>query len=166
MLHLFSPACQSTALGSTHNYLLYSPSQTEHSCQRTSTQTHGEKRNTQLQDVNLQYDGFLHQSSILLALKHHMQPLCQITERLPASTCLRPRLAGLVPDKTVTLSKISSLAGDKKLYGRINAPAPLSPALIKMLVVSGRCMAWSSVQRPKRFAENSFSPHLRNKLFS
>lgn len=38
-------------------------------------------------------DGFLHLRNILQAFNEHTQPLCQITERLPASSCLRARLA-------------------------------------------------------------------------
>lgn len=107
---------------------------------RISTQTHGKKT---LNYKTCLHDEFLHQRNILLAFNEHTQPLCQITERLPASSCLQARLAEKVPDSMVTLSKISSLTTDKKLCGRVTPPAPLCPVLIKMLVKRRVAAEWA-----------------------
>lgn len=72
--------------------------------------SHLEGEPVEFGQVQCTYDGFLREKFFWLSM--NKQSL--ITERLPASSCLRARLAEMVPYSMVTLSKISSMAGNKK----------------------------------------------------
>lgn len=102
---------------------------------------HSDPQKKTLKYKTCNYDGIFSTSKTFFWLSMNIRS--SITEHLSASSCLRARLEGTVPEIMATLSKISSLAGDEKLYGSIIAPAPLSPVLIKMLVKRRIAAEWA-----------------------